>query len=236
MIGLTNTTLKKVLGRASINLVTLQTVVMEIEAILNDRPLTYVSPDINDEDRLTSSHLLYGRSLPHPDTDADDLTDPSYGNDAHLRRDATRVALVIQHFWQRWKQEYLTSLRCFHGATGGSGETRIKIGDVVQIHSEKKRLNWKLGVVEDLIRGADGCVRAVTLKTAKGHTNRPISKLYPLEITTDVVEAADAQTGGQLRSNQPIRRSMRITAATRDRIADWARQLRAPPEDVSTHI
>ncbi|XP_032227954.1 uncharacterized protein LOC116611647 [Nematostella vectensis] len=83
------------------------------------------------------------------------------------------------------------------------GETRVKIGDVVQIHSEKKRLKWKLGVVEDLIRGADGCVRAVTLKTAKGHTNRPISKLYPLEITTDVGETADAQTGdyGQLSIN-----------------------------------
>ncbi|XP_048587816.1 uncharacterized protein LOC125570309 [Nematostella vectensis] len=142
LIGLTKTTLKKVLGRTSINLVTLQTVVMEIEAILNDRPLTYVSPDINDEDPLTPSHILYGRritSLPHPDTDADELTDPSYGNDDHLRRDATRVALVIQHFWQRWKQEYLTSLRCFHGATGGSGETRVKIGDV-QIHSEKKEV------------------------------------------------------------------------------------------------
>jgi len=49
LIGLTKTTLKKVLGRASVDLTTLQTIIVEIEAILNDRPLTYVSSDVIDE-------------------------------------------------------------------------------------------------------------------------------------------------------------------------------------------
>ena len=40
LTGLTKTTLKKVLGRSSVNMITLQTIVVEIEAILNDRPLT----------------------------------------------------------------------------------------------------------------------------------------------------------------------------------------------------
>ena len=52
LIGLTKTSLKKVLGRASVNLVTLQIIVVEIEAILNDRPLTYVSSDVKDEHHL----------------------------------------------------------------------------------------------------------------------------------------------------------------------------------------
>ena len=63
MIGLTKTTLKKVLGRASVNLTTLQTVVVEIEAILNDRPLTYLSTDVNDEEPLTPIHLFYGSRI-----------------------------------------------------------------------------------------------------------------------------------------------------------------------------
>ena len=33
----------KVLGRARINLVALQTLTTEVEAVLNDRPLTYVT-------------------------------------------------------------------------------------------------------------------------------------------------------------------------------------------------
>ena len=46
LIGLTKTTLKKVLGRASVDLTMLQTIIVEIEAILNDRPLTHVSSDV----------------------------------------------------------------------------------------------------------------------------------------------------------------------------------------------
>ncbi len=81
------TSLKKVIRQASIDLVTLQTIVTEVEDILNDRPLTYVSSAIDDADPLTPSHLLYDRritSLPHPDIDNDELTDPTYGNDTEL--------------------------------------------------------------------------------------------------------------------------------------------------------
>lgn len=46
LIGLTKMSLKKVLGRARISLVVLQTLVVEVEAILNDRPLTHVSSDL----------------------------------------------------------------------------------------------------------------------------------------------------------------------------------------------
>ena len=57
---------------------------------------------------------------------------------------------------------------------------------MVQSHSDKKRLRWKLAVVESLIRGNDNCVRAVNLRTANGRTNRPITKLYPLEVSAEM--------------------------------------------------
>ena len=70
LIGLTKSTLKKVLGRTFISLISLQTIIVEIEAVLNDRPLTYVSSDKSDPEPLTPAHLLYGRriiSLPYPE-------------------------------------------------------------------------------------------------------------------------------------------------------------------------
>ena len=41
---------------------------------------------------------------------------------------------------------------------------------------------WKLAVVQDLVRGKDGLIRSAVIKTDTGITNRPIVKLYPLEI------------------------------------------------------
>ena len=58
LIGLTKSSIKKVLGRVAVNLCTLQTIVVEVEAILNDRPLTYVSSGIKDAEALTPSQLL----------------------------------------------------------------------------------------------------------------------------------------------------------------------------------
>jgi len=85
-----------------------------VEAMLNDRPLTYVSPDVADPEPLTPAHLLYGRritSLPHPMVEDDELTDPNYGTESELRKRANTQALILKHFWKRWKLEYLTSLR-----------------------------------------------------------------------------------------------------------------------------
>ena len=63
LIGLTKLTLKKVLRRAFTTLNSLQTIIVEIEAILNDRPLTYVPTDANDPDPITPAHLQYSRKI-----------------------------------------------------------------------------------------------------------------------------------------------------------------------------
>ena len=238
LIGLTKTALKKVLGRASVNLVMLQTLVVEIEAILNDRPLTYVSSDVNDQQPLTPSHLLYGRritALPNESLDEDELIDPNFNENVEIQRNAKRLVLLLQHFEQRWRQEYLTSLREFHKNTGTERET-IKVGDVVQVHDDKSRLTWRLAVIESLIRGRDGHVRAANIRTASGKTNRPITKLYPLEVSAKTEEPGlvDKDCVQQENAATEITPRPKRTAACKavEQIRRWTRELRVPPEDV----
>jgi transposase InsO family protein len=102
LIGLTKITLKRVLGRASVQLSELQTIVVEIEAILNDRPLTFVSSNIEDEQPLTPSHLLYGRritALPHPLIEEEEWSDPTFNEDPTLVQHLANIrANLIHHF------------------------------------------------------------------------------------------------------------------------------------------
>ena len=182
LIGLTKACLRKVLGRAFVSLTELQTVVTEVECILNDRPLTYVSSDPADEQPLTPSHLLYGRtitSLTYPDERSDEAE--MIVKQDTLNQRSQRVQQITQHFWTRWRNEYLTSLREFHRCKRRDGH-RVTVGDVLLVNNDSPSNTWPLGVVEELIPGGDGAVRAVRIRIRGGITTRPITKLYPMEI------------------------------------------------------
>ena len=147
LIGLTKTVLRKILGRAFVTLPILQTLIVEIEAVLNDRPITYVASDLNDLEPLTPSHLLYGRriiTLPHKIMD-DEVDDPTYGAPI-VREMAKRQSQLLHHFQKRWRREYVSSLRENHWIAGKDGQ-EIKVGDVVIVHDDITRINWKLAVV-----------------------------------------------------------------------------------------
>ena len=63
----------------------------------------------------------------------------------------------------------------------------MEVGDVVVVYEEeKKRGEWKIGVVESLVKGRDSIVRGAKVRVVtKGkptHLSRPVQKLYPLEI------------------------------------------------------
>jgi len=238
MIGLTKSALKRVLGCTRATLESLQTLVTEVEGILNNRPLTYNSPDVDDFHPITPAHLLYGRliiTLPHYDVTPDEIYDPSYGDGSEVRRRAKVQAAIISHFWNRWSKEYLTALREFHRTTGNNVQT-AKEGDVVQIHGDCPRVHWRLGVIEQLNKGADGLVHSAQLRTSTGRTNRPIAKLYPLEVTaTDTLPSgSDNLTEQQAThtTNESTRPVRQAAVRGREQIRAWTDALRAPPEDV----
>ncbi|XP_071138915.1 uncharacterized protein [Mytilus edulis] len=185
LIGLTKNCIKKVLGRALVTFRVLETIVIEIEAILNDRPLTHVSTDLTDDEPLTPSHLLYGRrvkTLPYSGT-INFSSEENVQNLTHYtaNRQSSVQKRIIHDFWNRWRREYLTSLREQHRNTGINTQI-IKVGDIVQIHDDTPRTVWNIAIIVKLVYGRDGLCRSAILRTKNGTTSRPISKLYPLEL------------------------------------------------------
>lgn len=50
------------------------------------------------------------------------------------------------------------------------------------ICDENKRNSWKKGVVDEAIRGADGAVRMVKVRTSSGVYTRPATKVAKLDV------------------------------------------------------
>ncbi|XP_015917645.2 uncharacterized protein [Parasteatoda tepidariorum] len=63
MIKTIKITLRKIVGRSSLSLVELETVFVEIEAMMNSRPITYLYTDPSEPSPLTPAHFLVGKRL-----------------------------------------------------------------------------------------------------------------------------------------------------------------------------
>ena len=245
--------LKKVLGRSRVTLTVLQTLITEVEAILNDRPLTYVPSDMSDPEPLTPSQLLHGRRIvslphqvvPHQVVTEQDLDDPTFGDTSEVNRRARLLSALLSQFWSRWRHEYLTSLREHHRASGNNAQ-QIQQGDVVLVHDDAPRISWKLAVVEELLRGNDGLVRAANIRTAQGKTNRPIAKLIPLEVSSPSMEDGSRDpdmpsqivnnsnpSSNSIGENQIGRPKRRAAERAQNKVKNWVVELNAPPEDVT---
>ena len=108
LIGQTKTTQKKILGRAHIILQGLQTIIVEVEAVLNDRPITYVSSDVDYPVPLTPSHLLCGRRITRlslPTFEEDEMHHLNFDDSLVIKRRVTRQSMILQHFWSRWRHD-----------------------------------------------------------------------------------------------------------------------------------
>ena len=59
LVGVTKSILRKVLGRACLSYESLTTALCDVEAIVNSRPLTFISEDAEDPRPLTPAHFLH---------------------------------------------------------------------------------------------------------------------------------------------------------------------------------
>lgn len=159
----------------------LNTVVIEVEAILNSRPLTALSSCTSDIKALTPNNFLING-------EPSMIRDKDFSNQKErLLNRWERVCRIKQEFWDRWSSEYLTSLQ--NRSKWLTASNKIKEGDIAVIKSNLPPMQWELGRVETVIKGKDDLVRVVDLKTANGIKRRAITQLCPLPISEDSQES-----------------------------------------------
>lgn len=166
---------KKVTNNSNLNYEEFNTFVIQIEGILNSRPLYPESDDPNDPTVLTPGHFLRGAPLTAlPEMSLNDC--PSN----RLTR-WQRVTQLVQLFWKKYSTEYVHHLQT--RKKWKLTKNNLKIGDICLIRDDNIiPLHWLLGRVVDVSTGSDSHIRVVKLQTQKGIISRSINNICPLPI------------------------------------------------------
>ena len=179
LIGLFKRAFYKTIGNGTLTWEELEEVVLDIEIALNNRPLNYLEHDV-EMSVLTPNTMLNINPNILPELKA------HYLEEQNLRKRAKFLKKCKETMWKRWTREYVRSLRERHRQGKGKQISYPKVGDAVIIQDEERNRNhWKMGIVEELIKGRDGIVRGAKVRTAKGKLERAIQQLYPLELSSE---------------------------------------------------
>ena len=151
----------------------LTTYFCEAECIINGRPLTKCSDDINDESPLTPNHFLLL---------SDNVSVPlGHFVDSDLyRRRWRHVQFLVNCFWKRWIRSYLPILQSRQ--RWPYVRDNIEVGNLVlMIDETMPRSQYPMALVVDVMKGRDDLVRSVRLRSRGKVYVRPITKVIFLE-------------------------------------------------------
>ncbi|XP_058456510.1 uncharacterized protein LOC131433913 [Malaya genurostris] len=186
--------LRRIVGNSQLPYEAFSTVLVQIEACLNSRPITPLSNDPNDEEALTPGHFIIGRPLlavPEPDL-------------AHIPENRLdlwqKTQSLTQHFWKRWSKEYLCTLQLRY--KWSTVNLNLLKDSIVLIRDDNLPVGrWSMGRVISVNFGDDNLVRVATVKIAgvAKPVTRPITKLclLPIEIDPGTIEARPSSTPDQ---------------------------------------
>ncbi|XP_062713760.1 uncharacterized protein LOC134290608 [Aedes albopictus] len=153
----------------------LETVMVEAEAMINSRPLTYIPLESADEESLTPNHFILGSSsgvkqMPVMPTDYQ----------ATLRSGWKLAQHLSDILWRRWIMEYLPVIS--RRSKWFDEVKEVEVGDLVLIVDGAMRNQWIRGRVDKVVAGQDGKVRQVWVRTGSGVLRRPVVKVAVLDV------------------------------------------------------
>ncbi|XP_057372209.1 uncharacterized protein LOC130693104 [Daphnia carinata] len=185
--------LRFVLNEQTLTDDTLVTTLIQVEKLLNGRPLTYVSVNPADPEPITPNHLLLGHENPYVPFDMFDE------NDMTTKRQYRIAQYLTDCFWRRWMREYLPSLT--ERRKWLYGQKNLNVGDIViVIEPDTPRGEWPIARVVKVFSGPDGVVRSAIVHlrsaTKTSELHRPAVKLCLLESwDTDGASAYERRAG-----------------------------------------
>ncbi|GFX27482.1 integrase catalytic domain-containing protein [Trichonephila clavipes] len=169
--------LRRVVSGSNLTYEEFLTVCIQIEGILNSRPLCPLSSNSDDLNALTPAHFLIGRSMTS-------VVEP---NLIELKENALKkwqqITRLVQLIWNKWHRCYLSELQ--QRNKWQFKKQNVNVGDlVVLIEDNMPTFKWPLGRITEIYSGSDALIRVVKVKTQFGEYKRAISRvcLLPMQV------------------------------------------------------
>ena len=136
------------------------TLMHEVSAIVNCRPLSHVNLSDSSIEPLTPNHLLTQKSRVIISPPGEFVR-----QDIYLRKRWRQVQYLANVFWNRWRHEYLDTVNRRRKWNGS--RRNVAVNDVVLVVDENSARNeWKMGRVVEVFTSDDGLVRSVKIQLA----------------------------------------------------------------------
>eukprot|EP00794_Sanderia_malayensis_P006280 gene6280-7002_t len=172
------------IGRSVLRFRELETMLIKVEGLLNNRPLTYQTEEL-DLEVITPNHLIFGHALPiigdHDEDSEEDVV---------FTKRMKYLESKKNHIWTRWMKEYILNLREYHKIITTIVDPP-RLGQLVLIVDDSvRRRYWQMGKIVKQLKSKDGVTRAVKVQIASQgklyEIERPLQGICPLEIDAPI--------------------------------------------------
>lgn len=170
--------LKRIMKSRTLSQVEFATLLCQIEACVNSRPISALSDDPSDFSALTPGHFLIGRPLVCvPEETVLDI-------EANRLSRWQTVCAIREQIWRSWSSDYLHSLQQRYKWRRSHPD--LQVNELVLLkNSLLPPSKWELGRVVSVHPGADGRVRVVTVRSARTTLKRPVTQICRLPTDPD---------------------------------------------------
>lgn len=171
---------------------------IEVENIINSRPLSYIPIDDENGEALTPNHFLLGSSNGNKPVGVFE------DNGVLLRNNWHTIQKLANLSWKRWINEGLPGLNLRSKWHSTDASRQLKVDDIVLVFDERSpRCCYPKGRIIDVSVSNDGLVRKATVQTSTGIYERPVVKLAKLDVHKEAILDVPEYLGEEMLERVP---------------------------------
>ncbi|PIC33821.1 hypothetical protein B9Z55_013668 [Caenorhabditis nigoni] len=200
LVALVKNMINKVLGHTNLPFLELETLLIEVEGILNSRPITPNKKDASDCPALRPADFLYPNAMLALPEKTDSVIDVIKQGDSEglARQLLEQTGRIKEQLWDQFATSYFQALKDFVPKKAAHSRLQPKTGHVVLIQTKAlPRYKWPIGIIVGITRSKDGSVQSVAVKTKDYTLEKPVNQLIPLEDPGDEEDSSVNDSSAQ---------------------------------------